>query len=213
MDDGSGLMSDRSAPVAALILAAGESARMGRPKALLDWGGKPLLQHQIDVLLAAGCTPVVVVLGHEAQRVRARIRCEEPCRSVENAGYGSGRASSVRVGALALADDVGAVVIVSVDQPCGEETVRELMGAWRGGTSSIVVARHEGKNGHPALFDGALLPELRTVQEESEGLRAVRASHRERTDFVDVDDALVTLNLNTMEAYEAARARFSASTG
>ena len=194
--------------VAGLILAAGESTRMGQPKALLDWGGTPLLQHQIDVLTAAGCAPVVVVMGHGAAQVRARIHCAEPCRIVENADYRRGRASSVRAGAEAVPDDADAVVVAAVDQPCLEATVRSLIGRWRGGQASIVVPRYGGKNGHPALFAGALLAELRDVREETEGLRAVRARHRERTEFVDVDDPLVVIDLNTPEEYEAARRRF-----
>ena len=91
-----------SAGVAAIVLAAGESRRMGRAKARLDWGGTPLLQHQIDELDGAGCDPVVVVLGHEADSIAAAIRCAGGCRVVRNREYASGRASSLRAGAAAL---------------------------------------------------------------------------------------------------------------
>ena len=84
-----------------------------------------------------------------------------------------------------------------------------LIDAWRAlpGPGAIVVPRHGGRNGHPSLFDGALLPELRAVQEASQGLRAVRRAHTKTTTFLDVDDPLVTLNLNTPEAYESAKVR------
>ena len=198
---------DRGAgTVAGLILAAGESRRMGRPKATLDWGGVPLLHHQVQALREAGCEPVIVVLGAEAHNLRARLREAPPCVVVENAAYRSGRASSLRVGASLVPDDAGAVLVASVDQPCRASTVEALIAAWRTSEALIVVPRHDGRNGHPVLIDSALRAELGAVQEASEGLRAVRAAHREATRFVDVDDPRVTLNLNTPAAYEAARA-------
>lgn len=197
-----------SGEVAAIVLAAGESTRMGRPKPLLDWGGKPLLQHQIDELSGAGCDPLVVVLGNQAPTVRAAITCDAPCRIVVNAAYRNGRASSLRAGAAVLPDERDAVVVTSVDGPCSADTVQRLITAWREqpGSRDIVVPSFEGKNGHPALFGGALLGELREVQEATEGLRAVRRAHADTTRFLNVDDPFVTLNLNTPEAYEAARA-------
>ena len=200
-----------TAGVAAIVLAAGESRRMGRAKALLDWDGKPLLQHQIDELSAAGCEPIVVVLGHEKERIAAGIRCAGGCRVVHNREYASGRASSLRAGADALPDDAAAVVVASVDTPLRSATVGALIEAWRGRADpgAIIVPRHAGRNGHPSLFGGSLLPELRAVREESQGLRAVRRAHTAATAFLDVDDALVTLNLNTPEAYESARRAYA----
>lgn len=196
-----------TAAVAAIVLAAGESRRMGRAKALLDWDGKPLLQHQIDELSAAGCEPIVVVLGHDADRIAAGIRRDGGCRVVHNREYASGRASSLRAGADALPDDAAAVVVASVDTPLRSATVGALIEAWRGRADpgAIIVPRHAGRNGHPSLFGGSLLPELRAVREESQGLRAIRRAHTDATAFVDVDDPLATLNLNTPEAYESAR--------
>ncbi|PZC48367.1 MAG: molybdenum cofactor cytidylyltransferase [Chloroflexi bacterium] len=194
--------------IAGLILAAGESQRMGRPKALLDWAAKPLLQHQIDELLAAGCDPIVVVLGHDAAPIETAITCAAPCRLVRNDDYRSGRASSIRAGAGALPDDATAIIVASVDTPLRAATVRALVEHWQTAQprSAIVVPRLAGRNGHPALFDAALLPDLRAVQESSQGLRAVRRAHTARTAFLDLDDPLVALNLNTPQAYDAARA-------
>ena len=192
--------------VAAIILAAGESTRMGRPKALLDWGGRTLLQHQINTLAEAGCDPVVVVLGARAHQIRARTQCEAPCQLVENAAYRSGRASSLRIGGLALDDDVEAVLIASVDGPSTLATTRAVIEAWREHANSIVVPRFEGQNGHPALFDGALLGELRELQESTLGLKAVRSAHADATQFIDCDDPWLVLNLNTPEQYAAAHA-------
>ena len=154
------------------------------------------------------------MLGHNADRIAAAIRCDGGCRVVHNREYASGRASSVRAGAEALPDDAAAVVVASVDTPLTRATVRALVDAWRGRADpgGIIVPRHAGRNGHPSLFDGALLPELRAVREESQGLRAVRRAHADTTTFLDADDPLVTLNLNTPEAYAAAH-RAHASDG
>ena len=120
-----------SPTVGALVLAAGASSRMGRAKALLDWDGKPLLQHQIDELLAAGCDPVVVVLGHESRPIEEAVDRTDVSQIVINTQHMSGRASSVRVGMAVLNDAtvsgaVGAVIIASVDTPCSASTARLL---------------------------------------------------------------------------------------
>jgi molybdenum cofactor cytidylyltransferase len=181
---------------------------MGRPKASLDWGGKTLLQHQIDVLTESGCDPVIVVLGSRAHQLRARIDCAAPCRVIENAAYRSGRASSIRVGVQHIPDDVGAIVVASVDSPLSSETVANLVASWDEEPPAILVPRFEGRNGHPALFSGELLSDLRTVQESTLGLKAVRDAHRDATRFLDVDDALTTQNLNTPEDYATAVTRW-----
>ncbi len=181
---------------------------MGRPKALLDWGGKILIQHQIDALASAGCDPIITVLGARAHQLRARIKCVPPCRVIENAAYRSGRASSIRTGARRLPSDVGAVVVASVDSPLSADTLSTLVASWREEPTAIVVPRFEGRNGHPALFSGELLDELRAVQESTLGLKAVREAHRDGTRFLDVDDALTTQNLNTPEDYAEAVTRW-----
>jgi CTP:molybdopterin cytidylyltransferase MocA len=198
--------------VAAIILAAGESTRMGRPKALLDWGGRTLLQHQIDTFSEAGCEPVVVVLGARAHQIRARTQCGGPCRLVENAAYRSGRSSSLRIGGMTLDDDVEAILIASVDGPSSLSTTRALIEAWRQSASRIIVPRFSGRNGHPTLFDGALLGELRELQESTLGLKSVRSAHADSTQFIDCNDPWIRLNLNTPEQYSAARAAHGGAT-
>ena len=172
-----------SAGVAAIVLAAGESRRMGRAKARLDWGGTPLLQHQIGRtrrrrLRSGGRSPRA-----RADRIAATIRCDGGCQVVRNREYASGRASSLRAGAAALPGDAAAIVVASVDTPVSRATVRALIDAWRAlpGPGAIVVPRHGGRNGHPSLFDGALLPELRAVQERRRGCgRSVARTPRPR---------------------------------
>ena len=188
----------------ALLLSAGASTRMGTAKALLDWDGRPLLQHQIDALIEAGCDPVIVVLGHQADLIRSHITCRTPCRTVVNHRYSEGRASSVRVGAAILPEGRDAIVTANVDGPCSTITVRRLIEEVTRGQASIAVPRYDDTNGHPVVFAGSLLPELRQVEEGGQGLKAVRARHRQATRFVETTDPLVGLDLDSPSDYKRA---------
>lgn len=188
---------------AAILLAAGASSRMGRAKPLLDWGGRALAAAQVEALQAAGCAPVIVVLGARAAAVRRAL--PSSARWTVNTTWREGRAGSIRAGARAAPTHAGRIVIASVDQPCSAEAVRRTIAALAANPDArIAVPRHDGRNGHPPVFDAALLPELRRVSERSEGLRELRRRWREATIFVEVDDPLVLLNLNTPEDYRRA---------
>ena len=191
--------------LAGIVLAAGESSRMGRPKQLLDWHGQPLIAAQAQALLDGGCETVVVVLGAHADAVRPAIPGRVGIHVATNRDWSSGRASSIRVGATATPDHADALVIASVDQPTSAAVVRRLAAALHADApANIVVPRFEGRNGHPPIFRRELLPELRGVSEEQEGLREVRRRHVDCTSFIELSDPIVTLNLNTPELYQAA---------
>lgn len=192
--------------IAAMLLAAGESTRMGRLKALLDWHGQTLIEYQIHELLAAGADAVIVVLGHRADELRPLAE-RAGAQVALNLDYRAGRAGSIRVGAEALPEDVTAIVILSVDQPRDRAITATLLAAHRAGGNLITVPAYQGRRGHPAILAGALLSELRSVDEESEGLRSVMRRHvAERVD-VPVDDPTVLFDLNQPSDYEAARRR------
>ena len=191
--------------IAAILLAAGESTRMGRPKQLLNWQGRPLVTAQVETLLEAECRPVIVVLGAFAQRIRREIPARADVQVTTNHGWRSGRASSIRAGARAVPPDVEGIAVVSVDQPTRAEAVARLARKLDSSANAlIVVPRHEGRNGHPPVFRAELLPELQNVTERQEGLRQVRRRHSDRTIFLEMNDPIVTLNLNTPDAYERA---------
>ena len=191
--------------VAAVLLAAGESTRMHEMKALLPWlGGRSLLAHQAHALAEAGYEPIVVVLGHLAERLRQVLTGPEPMQIVENPRYREGRTTSITAGLRALPDDIAAVLIVSVDQPRSGALLARLREAWLAQRPPIAVPSLDGNAGHPPLFDTALLPELRAITEEGQGLREVVSRHRAERVLVPVDDPLTLTNLNTREQYEAA---------
>jgi molybdenum cofactor cytidylyltransferase len=205
----------------AILLAAGESSRMGRPKALLPWGDRTLLEYQVDELRAAGVDDIVVVLGHEAKEVRAHV--PPAARSVVNDAYREGRASSLRAGAAALPDSAGPVVVLGVDQPRPRRVHERLLAAHSVSGALVTLPAVDGKRGHPAVLSGGLLPELRSASEEQQGLRGVIAAHEgevREVPFIllqhesmasapDLTALMVRLDINTPEDYESARALFA----
>ncbi len=201
-----------SARVAAVALAAGESSRMGEPKALLAWPPSPwpdatLLSHAVLSALEAGYAPVVVVLGHRAEALRAHVPSGESVRIVVNERYAEGRATSIARGVAALEGEaIDGVLIASVDQPRSVKLLRTLREAWEAARPRppLAAPTYGGKTGHPPLFDAALIPELLRVSEARQGLREVTSRHRAARLAVPSEDALATVNVNTPADYELA---------
>ncbi len=195
--------------VYALLLAAGESARMGEHKALLPWQGGTLLEFQVEQLLAGGAERVVLVLGHEAERIRSALPALPRTTIVLNEDYARGRASSVRAGMDAIPADADAVLVLSVDQPRPAALIRRLCEAHKTAGTLITVPAFGGRHGHPTIFARALLPEMREITEETQGLRAVRHRHREETHVVETATRTPLIDINTPEDYQAALAFFA----
>lgn len=191
--------------VAAILLAAGESTRMGDLKALLDWGGRPLIAHQVAELLAGGVDQVVVVLGHEAGRLRAHLPDDPRVVVATNPDYRQGRSTSIRTGLVALAPDIAAFLVVNVDQPTGREVIRDLIAAHRAAGALLSVPVREGKRGHPPLFSAVLRGEVATVSEDSNGLKRIVRAHEPDILQVPISSPLVATNLNLREDYLTAR--------
>lgn len=189
--------------VAAILLAAGLSSRMGRPKPLLPWRGEPLVAWQVRQLRDAGVDEVIVVTGHAADVV-APVAVAAGARIAHNPGYAEGRAGSVRVGAATVSADVDAVVLLNVDQPRRAEISRLLIDAHLRGKERITVPSFAGRRGHPAILSGSLLSELQAVDEASEGLRAVMLRHAEERAELPFATEEVLLDVNDPAAYAAA---------
>jgi CTP:molybdopterin cytidylyltransferase MocA len=209
---------------AAILLAAGESKRMGRPKALLPWAGTTLLDYQVRQVAEAGCGEIVVVLGHDARSMMAivgddvRPHVSATVHPVINEEYREGRASSLRTGAKALREDAGPIVVLSVDQPRPAQITSTLLAASEASGKDVTLPLTDGRHGHPAVVSNALLAELRVVTEETHGLRGVIAAHRDSVHEVqfelyahesamgepDFNALFVHVDINTPEDYEGA---------
>jgi molybdenum cofactor cytidylyltransferase len=198
--------------VAAILLAGGESSRMGTPKPLLEWGGYTLIEYHLAQLKEPPVGLVVVVLGHRADEVLPHVR-SAGAQAVVNELYAEGRASSLRVGAAALPDDTTDVLVLSVDQPRPHDVIARLVDMHRRSGSLITVPTYEEKRGHPPLLDGSLLPELREVNEETQGLRAVIERHAADVNELSFERSAVLLDLNRPQEYRKARAGYFAPSG
>ena len=189
----------------AILLAAGESSRMGRLKALLPWRNTTLLEHQIHSLLDAGVRQVVVVLGHDADRLKAIVESVDGASWALNPDYLQGKTTSLKTGIAALAgQQVSDVLLLNVDQPRNSDMVRTLLERHQASSYRITIPTHGGKGGHPVLISAELLPELAEIEEESQGLKAVVRRHADTTERYELDDSTVLWDLNTPEEYQKA---------
>jgi molybdenum cofactor cytidylyltransferase len=193
----------------ALLLAAGESARMGRPKALLPWQGGTLVEFQVEQLLAGGIARVVLVLGHEAEAVRGVAFPLARTTIVLNRDYATGKTSSVRAGMDAIPEDADAVLVLAVDQPRPAGFIRRLRQAHETSDALITVPSFGGRHGHPTIFSRELFPEIRDIREETQGLRAVRHRHRARTQVIETATRIPLIDINTPDEYQDALAFFA----
>jgi molybdenum cofactor cytidylyltransferase len=193
--------------VAAILLAGGESSRMGTPKPLLEWGGYTLIEYQLAQLKKPPVDRVAVVLGHRAEEVQPYVH-RAGAQAIINELYAEGRAASLRVGAAALPNDTGAVLVLNVDQPRPHEVIARLVEAHRRSGSLITVPTHEGRRGHPPVLAGSLLPELREVSEATQGLRAVIQRHAGDVKELAFETEVVLLDLNRPQEHRKARASY-----
>jgi molybdenum cofactor cytidylyltransferase len=195
--------------VVALLLAAGESERMGAPKALLDWHGQPLLSYQLQQIQKSRLNECVVVLGKDAARlerlVNSPMRPGWKARSVYNPRYRDGKCASIEAGLAALPAPPDGILIASVDQPLSARLLNALLlsaeAEWdrceAAGRRTIIVPAFHGRAGHPVLFSANLFGELLGICEETLGLKAVVRRKPGRVLLLPWDDAGVLLNLNT----------------
>jgi molybdenum cofactor cytidylyltransferase len=193
----------------ALLLAAGESVRMGRPKALLPWQGGTVGEFQVEQLLAGGVERVVLVLGHQAEAVRRVAFPLARTTIVLNQDYATGKTSSVRAGLEAIPNHADAVLVLAVDQPRPAGLIRRLRQAHETSDAFITVPSFGGRYGHPTIFSRELFPEMRNIREESLGLRAIRHLHRKRTQVIETATRVPLIDINTPEEYQDALAFFA----
>ena len=194
--------------LAAIILAAGESSRMGRPKALLpDLEGRPFVVRLVRTFAAAGIADIIVVTGTQHAAIAQALTADAPPVTPLiqiNPNPSRGQLSSLVTG-LDAAEQRGAegVLVTLVDIPLSSvETVRAVADAWRGSRPPIARPAYEGRHGHPVLFDRSLFQELRDAPLDR-GARAVVHAHGADIVTVEVNDAGCVSDIDTPEDYAA----------
>ncbi|HEX9182424.1 MAG TPA: nucleotidyltransferase family protein [Burkholderiales bacterium] len=201
--------------VGAVLLAAGAGTRMGgRPKALLELGGVPLVLRQLIALSGAGVDEVAVVLGHHGEAIEAAVR-PFPITLVRNPSPDDGQVSSVRLGLAALSPKLDAVIVALADQPLIDaQDIVGLISAFRkrGDAAMVVprVKRADGTSvpGNPVMFDAALREEWLAGGADL-ACRKWRERNPDRVRWFDTDNQRYSVDIDTPEDLE----RFAASTG
>ncbi|HKV58296.1 MAG TPA: nucleotidyltransferase family protein [Ktedonobacteraceae bacterium] len=201
---------------AAIILAAGSSSRMGggRHKLLLPLHDRPVLAHVLDAILASQARPVVLLLGHQAEQVRAHIASyvsHPDLGIIENPDYLQGMSTSMRLGIQTLlshgytkhkGEDIDSALILLGDQPLiTAQDIDALIATYRTTGKRIIAPTYEGKRGNPILFDASLFPELLEVTGD-EGGRRVLERHRDEIAIVEMGNPLANIDVDTWDAYQ-----------
>ena len=187
--------------VAGVILAAGASRRMGANKMLLALEGESLIRRAVRRALAAGLSPVVVVVGHEPDRIRAELK-DLPVELTRNPDYSGPTSGSLHRGLNVLGPEVDAAVVMLGDMVrVSRETLAMLIAAARGTDAPLVVSRYGDVTAPPLLFRRALFPELLAWTGEGCGKTVVKAHNHEAL-YVDRPEALLA-DVDTPEDFEA----------
>ena len=187
--------------IAGLILAAGESSRMGTDKALLTYRGRTFLEHILATLHEAGLKDVKVILGHHADEIQRGTKLSGT-EVIINQDYRRGQTSSLQAGLRALdRPNVSAVLLCLVDHPAvSTQVIGKLVAAFEQSGAPVVIPTNQGVRGHPVLFSRVLFAELLALSPE-EGANTVVRRYRNSTQFVEVDDPGILVDVDDPGSY------------
>ena len=188
--------------IVAIVLAAGESRRMGYPKALLRYRGRTFLESVLEATSAGGIERRIVVLGLDADKILSSHDLSS-CTVMKTENQAAGPIGSIRTGIRSIINHpVEAVMIWPVDQPhVAVSTVQALLEKFVQTRGPIVLPTYGARRGHPALFAREVFDELLAAP-DAEGARGVVRSRPERVVEVPVPDAAVVEDIDTQEAYQ-----------
>jgi molybdenum cofactor cytidylyltransferase len=193
--------------IAAIVLAAGQSRRMGRNKLLIEIDGAAMVERAVDAALASSAGPVITVLGHEAASIRARLNGRN-VTLVENPDYEQGLSTSLKRGIAALPDNADGIIVCLADMPgIDARLIDRLIAAFNPVEGREIIApSHNGKRGNPVLWGSRFLPELANVTGDS-GAKHLLGVYPEYLVEIEGEDDGVLTDLDTPEALAAWQAR------
>jgi molybdenum cofactor cytidylyltransferase len=201
--------------VSAVVLAAGMSTRMGQNKLLLNFREKPLIVHAVDTLLASEIDEVIVVLGHEIEKVRDQLERSiglankvvpgKPVRLVQNPDYQNGLSTSVRTGVEAVSRQANGIMIYLADQPLLEpEDVNRIVAGFAAAKEihkSIVVPFFRGERGNPVILDASLRDSILGIVGDV-GCKGVIKRYPEKVYAIEMENDHVVRDVDDVQAYE-----------
>ena len=187
--------------VAALLLAAGRSRRMGAFKPLLPFGDRTVIEACINNLRGAEVSEIVVVLGHRANEIQKHLESYKP-RFALNPDPDSEMSESIACGVQQVSEDARALLIALVDHPAvSSATIKAIVAAWERG-ARLVQPEHEGRGGHPVLIDLTYRHELLHLDSRT-GLRSLFEAHRNEVLRLPIESPYVARDMDTWEDYLA----------
>jgi molybdenum cofactor cytidylyltransferase len=190
--------------LAAVILSGGASRRMGSPKALLPYQGRPFLDHLLDVTVHPKIGVRRVVLGAHAEPIASAVRLQ-PNDVVINEDWQKGQLSSLQAALRSLPDGTDGILLCLIDHPLVSATlVDDLIERFYATNKPVVLPVYEGRRGHPVIFSSALYEELLSAPQET-GARAVVWAHRGEIEEVQTNEEGCVMNLNDPDAMEKLR--------
>lgn len=192
--------------IAAVILAAGRSSRMGTLKPLLPLGGRLIMEGVISLFREVGISDIVVVVGYQAGKVIPLLE-NQGVRWVVNREYDRGMFSSIQAGVRDLSRDCRAFFLSPADMPLiNAVTLKKLVAAHREGKMDVYHPWYQQKRGHPPLISSALIPSILAFADPG-GMRALLSNYKETSLDVACDDPGILIDLDTPEDYERVKGR------
>jgi molybdenum cofactor cytidylyltransferase len=189
--------------IAAIVLSAGESSRMGSPKALLGIDGETFIEAIVSSLKETRVGKILVVLGHNAEQLRPKVE-SLGVTVVVNPDYKKGQLSSLIAAVRSLETGtagVEAILIHLVDHPCvNPSVVNEMIDRFYASKKLIIIPTYKGKRGHPVLLSNRLFPELLSAPVD-QGAKVVVRGHPEDTLELATEDEGVIIDIDTPEEY------------
>ena len=190
--------------IAALLLAAGLSTRMGTTsKALLPWGSTTLINYQVESLRNAGVELIIVVTGFQHEKLKTRIISMSNVEIIYNPLYRTGKASSIKSG-LSLVDPnfIDDILVCSVDQPRDHTIIRSILDQHIQTHSLVTIPAFQGKGGHPTVFSCRLFREMNAITDTTLGLKSL--IYNQPVNLFEVSTNKILIDLNTRADYEKA---------
>ena len=189
--------------IVAVVLSAGESSRMGRPKALLPIDGQTFIERIVAALKQTRVGKIIVILGHNASELQPKIS-HLPVEILINTDYKLGQLSSLQLAVrhLQLDHDCDGMLVHLVDHPyLTPALVQEMIRRFYETEKRIIVPKFHGKRGHPVIFSRELFAELLSAPVD-QGAKAVVNAHRADTLEVETEEAGIALDIDTPELYQ-----------